>query len=89
MQGDRGDVQEEALRRLSTAEAVDAVSRLLPPLQAEVVLLRVLGGFSVEEVALMVGKRPGTVRSHQFRAVRRLAALLPHDRATNGLREAM
>jgi RNA polymerase sigma factor (sigma-70 family) len=89
MRGAWGDVQEEAIERLSSEEAAEAISRLLPPIQAEIVLLRVLGRFSVEEVALMIGKRPGTVRSHQFRALRRLAAAFSQEQATNGFREAM
>ena len=76
MHGAWGDVQEDALARLSADDAIEAISRLLPPIQAEIVLLRVLGHFSVEEVALMIGKRPGTVRSLQFRALRRVAAAL-------------
>jgi RNA polymerase sigma-70 factor, ECF subfamily len=89
MHGAWGDVQEEALARLSADDAIEAISKLLPPVQAEIVLLRVLGHFSVEEVALMIGKRPGTVRSHQFRALRRVAAALSRDHATNSFREAM
>lgn len=47
--------------------------RQLPPAQAEVVLLRVLGSFSVEEVAEITGRSPGSVRVMQHRALRRLA----------------
>jgi RNA polymerase sigma-70 factor (ECF subfamily) len=84
-----GDVEEEALSRLSTEEALAAVSSLLTPEQAEIVLLRVLGGFTAEEVASMLGRRPGTIRAIQHRAVRRLArALSPRD-ATNTARKAM
>jgi RNA polymerase sigma-70 factor, ECF subfamily len=46
---------------------------LLPKAQAEIVLLRVLGGFSAEEVADMTGRTPGGVRVIQHRALRRLA----------------
>jgi RNA polymerase sigma-70 factor (ECF subfamily) len=46
----------------------------LPPEQAEVVVLRVVGGLSVEETARVVGKRPGTVRVLQHRALRRLSS---------------
>jgi RNA polymerase sigma-70 factor, ECF subfamily len=45
----------------------------LPPDQAEVVALRVLGGLEVAEVARIVGKRPGTVRVLAHRGLRRLA----------------
>jgi RNA polymerase sigma-70 factor (ECF subfamily) len=45
----------------------------LPPDQAEVVALRVVGGLEVAEVAKIVGKRPGTVRVLAHRGLRRLA----------------
>jgi RNA polymerase sigma-70 factor (ECF subfamily) len=45
----------------------------LPPDQAEVVALRVLGGLEVAEVARIVGKRPGAVRVLAHRGLRRLA----------------
>jgi RNA polymerase sigma-70 factor (ECF subfamily) len=67
-----GDVEGEALDRLSTQEAI-ALVRRLPEDQADVVLLRILGGFSVDEVARIVGKRPGSVRVIQHRALRRLS----------------
>jgi len=50
--------------------------------QAEVVLLRVLGGLGVEQVAELVGKRPGTVRVLQHRALRRLHAELAKGHVT-------
>jgi RNA polymerase sigma-70 factor (ECF subfamily) len=84
-----GDAEDDALARLTSEEAVSMVSKLLPPDQAEVVLLRVLGGFSAEEVAVMLDRRPGTIRSLQHRALRRLAAVFPAEGATDGLRRAM
>jgi RNA polymerase sigma-70 factor (ECF subfamily) len=48
----------------------------LPPLHAEIVLLRVVGGFDSNEVARIMGKKPGTVRVLQKRALERLAELL-------------
>ena len=68
----RGDVEREALDELGTEEAI-ALVRRLPEEQADVVMLRIVGGFSVEEVAAIVGKRPGTVRVVQHRALKRLA----------------
>ena len=53
--------------------------RQLPAVQAEVVLLRVLGGFSAEEVAEITGRSPGSVRVIQHRALRRLARDLGRD----------
>jgi RNA polymerase sigma-70 factor, ECF subfamily len=60
-----------------------AVARIkrLPGPQAEVVLLRVLGGYSAEEVAELTGRTPGSVRVIQHRALRRLAKQLSKDTA--------
>jgi RNA polymerase sigma-70 factor (ECF subfamily) len=49
---------------------------LLPTDQAEVLLLRVVADLDVETVARITGRRPGTVRVVQHRALRRLADLL-------------
>jgi RNA polymerase sigma-70 factor, ECF subfamily len=48
----------------------------LPADQAEVVLLRVIAGLDVAAVGEILGKRPGTVRVMQHRALRRLAEML-------------
>ncbi|MGZ4431479.1 MAG: RNA polymerase sigma factor [Gaiellales bacterium] len=62
-----GDIESQAaLRRIAS----------LPPDQAEIVLLRVLGGLSAEDVAEIVGKSPANVRVIQHRALSRLAAQL-------------
>ncbi len=53
--------------------AVALVRGCLPRDQAEVILLRVLGGLDVAEVAAIVGKQPGNVRVLQHRGLRRLA----------------
>jgi RNA polymerase sigma-70 factor (ECF subfamily) len=58
---------------------------LLPADQAEVVLLRVVGGLDVAVVAQLTGRRPGTVRVIQHRALKRLAKEL--DRERNGAKE--
>jgi RNA polymerase sigma-70 factor (ECF subfamily) len=67
-----GDAEEEAVSRLELDEAIERL-RALPPDQAEVILLRVLGGLGVEEVASIMGKRRGTVRVLQHRGLRALA----------------
>jgi RNA polymerase sigma-70 factor, ECF subfamily len=56
----------------STRAALALVAEL-PPDQAEVVALRVLGGLDVAEVARIVGKRPSAVRVLAHRGLRRLA----------------
>jgi RNA polymerase sigma-70 factor (ECF subfamily) len=67
---------------LSAEAAVEFVVATLPPDQAEVVLLRVLGGLGVTEVAEILGKRPGTVRVLQHRALRRLHSALVRSGVT-------
>lgn len=62
--------------RISAQNAISALTSVLPAEQAEIVMLRVIGGLPVEEVARVVGKRPGTVRVLQHRALRRLASQL-------------
>ena len=64
-----------ALEAESTRAALALIAEL-PPDQAEVVALRVLGGMSVDEVARIIGKRPGAVRVLAHRGLRRLAQRL-------------
>jgi RNA polymerase sigma-70 factor (ECF subfamily) len=68
------DPAEQVTNRLSAQTAIARMASVLPPDQAEVVMLRVVGGLPVEEVARVLGKRAGTVRVLQHRALRRLAA---------------
>jgi DNA-directed RNA polymerase specialized sigma24 family protein len=51
----------------------------LPPEQAEIVLLRVVAGLDSNEVGAVTGKKPGTVRVLQKRALERLAALVADE----------
>jgi RNA polymerase sigma-70 factor (ECF subfamily) len=69
------DCADDVVDTLSTQEAV-ALVRRLPPLQAEVVLLRVLGGLSVGEVADVLGRTPGAVRVAAHRGLRTLAGFV-------------
>jgi RNA polymerase sigma-70 factor, ECF subfamily len=62
----------QVLEERSTRAALALLAEL-PPDQAEVVALRVLGGLEVAEVARIVGKRPGAVRVLAHRGLRRLA----------------
>lgn len=81
--GDRGvgDVEDEALASLE-ADAALALIASLPPDQADVVLLRVLGDLSVADVARIVDKRPGAVRALHHRALRGLARIVSHEAVT-------
>ena len=61
--------------------ALRAALGKLTPLQQEVIVLRYLEGFSTQEVARIVGKREGTVRGIQFRAIGALRLLIPSREA--------
>jgi RNA polymerase sigma-70 factor (ECF subfamily) len=61
--------------RLAEGSAIEMLSTLAPE-QAEIVLLRVVGGLDSNEVAGVTGKKPGTVRVIQKRALERLAEIL-------------
>ena len=67
-----------------SSQAAVALIATLPPDQAEVVLLRVVGGLDVAEVAAITGKRPGNVRVLAHRALRRLAERLEADIRVQG-----
>jgi len=67
------DVAGTVAGQLSAQEAIALLTAALNPEQAEIIVLRVVGGLSVEEVARLLGKRPGTVRVAQHRALQRLA----------------
>jgi RNA polymerase sigma-70 factor (ECF subfamily) len=58
---------------VQSTRAALALLAELPPDQAEVVALRVLGGLEVADVARILGKRPGAVRVLAHRGLRRLA----------------
>ena len=63
---------EVVVDRLSDQEAVEALLANLAPDQAEVLLLRVVGGLNVEQVAEILGRNPGAVRMLQHRAIQKL-----------------
>lgn len=69
------NVEGEVEQRLGSDAAI-ALIRRLPADQAEVVTLRAIAGLSVEHVAQIVGKKPGTVRVLSHRGLRKLAELL-------------
>jgi RNA polymerase sigma-70 factor (ECF subfamily) len=68
-----GDPAGAVLDRLGAQGAVDELVAELTPEQAEAVLLRVVGGLPVAEVARIMDRPAGTVRVLCHRALRRLA----------------
>jgi RNA polymerase sigma-70 factor, ECF subfamily len=72
------DTADVALEQAATRAVLTLISAL-PKDQAEIIVLRVVAGLDTQQVARIVGKRPGAVRVAAHRALRRLAAMM--DRA--------
>lgn len=66
------DVAADVLEKSGTDWALGLIATL-PPDQAEAVMLRVVAGLGVAQVAQVLGKRPGAVRVASMRGLRRLA----------------
>ena len=73
-----GDVNEDAEVRMADASVRLAIDEL-PLDQRSVVLLRIIGDLTVEEIARVVGKRPGAVKALQRRGLRRLERAYPFE----------
>jgi RNA polymerase sigma-70 factor (ECF subfamily) len=70
---DGADFEMAVISDLSGQDAIEALVKGLSTVQAEVILLRVVGDLSVEEVAEILERTPGSVRVVQHRALQRLA----------------
>ena len=75
------DAADLALHNLATQRAIALVSTL-PPLQAEVIMLRVVAGLDTEVMAELLGRSPGAVRVAAHRGLRRLARILANAGVT-------
>jgi RNA polymerase sigma-70 factor (ECF subfamily) len=75
------DAADAAIEHLATRSVMALVARL-PPLQAEVILLRVVAGLDNETVARLTGRSPGAVRVAAHRGLRRLAQILAETGVT-------
>ncbi|MDB1087067.1 RNA polymerase sigma factor [Streptomyces sp. ACA25] len=81
---DTRDTAEEAIAAVGTARAVALVS-MLPAEQADAVMLRTLLGLDARRAALVLGCRPGAVRTATHRGLRRLARMLEDQPEPGGL----
>ena len=62
-----------------TAERVRLALRRLTEEQAEVLSLRFLEGFSINEAAIMMNKTEGAIKALQYRAVATMRLMLEHE----------
>ena len=70
-QREDSSAEAEALQRFSPKEVLDLLQGLLDE-QREVLTLRLIGGLTVEQVAAVMGKSPGSVKQLQRRALTKL-----------------
>ncbi|MGH2736299.1 MAG: RNA polymerase sigma factor [Actinomycetota bacterium] len=73
-----GDAETEAIEALAS-ERVSAVIATLTPDQQDVLLLRILGDLTVEEVARVLAKRPGAVKQLQRRGLAQVKKKLENE----------
>jgi RNA polymerase sigma-70 factor (ECF subfamily) len=66
--GPRGDAEDDAMRDLATAHVEEVLDHLSVD-QRDVLLLRILGGLTIGEIALVVGKKEGAVKMLQARGL--------------------
>lgn len=71
-------IEDEALQRLSTHDIRELFARLSDD-QRDVLLLRIVGGLTVEDVAGVVGKRPGAVKALQRRGLAALSLIVAKE----------
>lgn len=79
LSGAGGDVHEEAEARIADASVHAAIAEL-PSAQRSVLLLRIIGDLTIDEIARVVGKRPAAVKALQRRGLRRLEGAYPFAR---------
>jgi RNA polymerase sigma factor (sigma-70 family) len=75
------DDVEQAVEQALATDQVRALCERLVPSQRDVLLLRLLGRFTVEEVADVLGKSTGSVKALQRRGFRALTRLIEREGA--------
>jgi RNA polymerase sigma-70 factor (ECF subfamily) len=66
--GPRGDAEDDAMRDLATSHVEEVLAHLSVD-QRDILLLRILGGLTIGEIALVVGKKEGAVKMLQARGL--------------------
>jgi RNA polymerase sigma-70 factor (ECF subfamily) len=75
---DPSDIADDVVRRERERDVRRLIEELTPP-QRDVLLLRIFGGLTVEEVAKAVGRRPGAVKALQRRGLESLRRALGEE----------
>jgi RNA polymerase sigma-70 factor, ECF subfamily len=70
------DPADLAIEAMATQATLELLTTALPPTVAEMVVLRVVVGLDVSQVAELVGRSPGAVRVAVHRGLKTLAAVL-------------
>jgi RNA polymerase sigma factor (sigma-70 family) len=78
---DPGEGVEQAVQRRETGRELAALLATLPPEQRAAVVLRHVSDLPVAEIAAILRRPQGTVKSHISRGLRRLRELQPSDYA--------
>ena len=78
-----GDVEVEAVEAATTKEIMAVLDRL-PEMQRDVLVLRFVGGFTIDDIARTIGKRQGAVKALQRRGLARLEKLVSHGVGADG-----
>jgi RNA polymerase sigma factor (sigma-70 family) len=76
LHGAAGDTEDDALGALGYEEVLRMLGDLSPD-RRDVILLRTVGDLSIEQVATILNKRPGTIRVLHHRAIAQLRRKLP------------
>ena len=75
-----GDVHDDAQERLDRRRVLDLLAEL-PADQRSVLLLRIVGDMTIEEIARAIDKRPGAVKALQRRGLKRVEKAYPFVQA--------
>ena len=80
--GDRVVDPDAVLDRLSDTVQLRTAIATLTPLQQDVIILRYVEGLDTKAIGRILGRRDGTVRGIEFRALGALRAALPREAMT-------
>lgn len=72
---DPQDVEQDVLRRRREADLREMLDAVTPD-QRDVLLLRIFGGLTIDEIARVIGRRPGAIKALQRRGLETLKKMI-------------